>query len=342
MLGGTACDDPLEIQRVLSRFTRTELPQALSAISVDVDVQAYRTKTQAVQQACTYILQTYGGLSHGHLATLDLLALEIKQLARKWTAFRAVDPLPGTSDMLSAQAIEDNTSAQLDSYFSHHVTAKQIEASHFVVRIYLGQQQVGPSSTTIMAAYVPEQPFLVFTNIPKSATAIFTACMAHAFGFKKLQPIELTGTKPAALLNLLVHKHSQGHLSMYRAGLYDHSPLNRRPQKKPKVDTRDLDGGGIVHADRDALEDIRAKEFEDFGLLDPPTLQRAELQLETTFKGGVALPAPFRCTVKLQGKSVLAGIKQLARNKLTTSAKLPQHLRELASAGANKIIITDS
>ena len=58
MLQGVVTDDPFEIQRTLNRFTKTELPTALKAIAItDVDVETFRTKTQAVQEACTSILR---------------------------------------------------------------------------------------------------------------------------------------------------------------------------------------------------------------------------------------------------------------------------------------------
>ena len=63
-------------------------------------------------------------------------------------------------------------------------------------------------------------------------------------------------------------------------------------------------------------------------------------QLDTAFKGGVGIGGALQCTVRFQGKSVLAGIKQLARQGLAEAA-LPKHLRELASAGANRIIVSD-
>eukprot|EP00055_Hartaetosiga_balthica_P004768 m.13032 g.13032 ORF g.13032 m.13032 type:complete len:379 (+) comp4096_c0_seq1:50-1186(+) len=378
MLGGVVLDDAVFLQKLFNRYVKADFAMVVDALgfkrrrlsknedednadsdddnideedNMTITPEEYKTKAFLIQEIVRKLLKR-GGLRHNQLAELDLLHVRVKNLSRKWKCFKATHKnLQEQAMVLTPSLIEERCSKFLDVFPNHVKVDKSSQnpsptqsssSQHLTLRIYIGEG-VYKLGSSVFACILPGENVFACTAMPKHQQPFITHAIAQTLGYLEVEETDMDGGQPESLIDLLVNQHSQGHMSMFRDGLYNISPLDRSQLKKPKVDVKDVPLRQVLVVDDEhGVHAVREEEFNIFGTSKPPTLQRIEFEMETKLK--VADPmdcdALIECAVKMEGKDVLNGIKNLGRAKLITGP-LPDMLTAVLSAGTNHIQVKE-
>lgn len=201
-------------------------------------------------------------------------------------------------------------------------------------------QQQSCSYALFLIYYPCSRYFLVSTqgtHATKLKRFVVTA-VAQTLDAKASNVLPLSGKKPDALAQILLHTSKEAQENYYDDGYY--LPKRRRlePNASPVIDGVTVENSRQRDADRKANEDC-------FGPYVQPTLQNISIQLETKYKAKKVLPNMASDTVitgkiRFSGEDVIEGMRSLVSKNLAVPP-LPNYLSKISTIGKNNLVIKE-
>lgn len=156
----------------------------------------------------------------------------------------------------------------------------------------------GQTPYTCFLLRLPPTPFVLIAGMRKRHLQCVMEALSLSLECRGWRDAQLSGRRPDALLDLLLHQHSQGKYSSFRLNQKDPNPLlavaKRRCYEKENTELQ-------------PLQKRRHVAEETFGTNPLPKLEKFTFQLEAPLE---ASAEPIACKLKLSGANILEGIKQ--------------------------------
>jgi len=319
MLGGRACTISAGV-RLLRRLGVEDIVLlARNEWGIKEDLNVKKGKRKLIEQLLED-KQFFGGLTHLHVAQLELRYNQIHSEKRKWRVYRLLRSKDSAKDdqqlnlvVSDLKALEEKLSGEL-IYFHHHICVQMFDGRIWMrVNLEEGKQDGEPEGSlpainnVVYFVLHPASATIFASNMKKEHKDYLLHSLVAAFGRYNLLECDLVGHNLQALTELALYQHSQGPYRSYRIrngaegtaakGAKDEgNPLHthRRKRKRDSLQNGDSaeaqengrSGHGRLIRTEDTLQDKKAKGEvrQHFGPCEQPALDVVEFRVVDSFR----------------------------------------------------------
>jgi len=238
-----------------------------------------------------------------------------------------------SSDSIDPEQLEQRLREEISLFMKGNLCV-QMHQDVIWIRIVLDESE--HSRDAVYLAYYPRSRAIFASSIKLSLRDIVFHAVETALNCD-IEKTKLRSRNLQALVDMVLNQDSQGTFRDYRV---DNPPLTGTAVVESQSSVSSLPPLPVVVEDAEMQNQTQQHLIDTFGSSTMPALDRIDLRVVDSFRGGYELGSTFECTVRFEGSNVLEGIRNLVQLGIA-QPPLPDYLANLPSLCQNSFNIVN-